>query len=284
MNGATSIPIPASLNAAWNNSGSSDNPLMVYQPSANNGAGEEWELWQARYNFTSNNSAFANAWSACFGGTISMASNGILPNGGLSATRISYVATNITEDDVVSGVINHAMAVDLPDCNGHVYPATAGDCSSDPGYPAEGQYFVFSPNVNCGSYTQTLLQNMVCVAGKKYGFVATDFAGAVDVNVESSSDWFQDGNPGTGPAWCTLSGGQVVICTPGTDPISQASIMSNGTEAPSYSGDIMGNLPWSQLEVVDPPTSFLGKHQKFGHPKISYTVTDYHKVYPTLLP
>src|ERR1035438_2104911 len=47
---------------------------------------------------------------------------------GLSATGIGYLPTTITQADVASGAIDHAIAVQLPGCYKFVYPANRYDC------------------------------------------------------------------------------------------------------------------------------------------------------------
>jgi hypothetical protein len=71
-------------------------------------------------------------YSACWGGKLSMASsNGVFPAPyGLSASGIAYLPTTITEADVASGSIDHALAVEIPGCYQDVYPADRDDCSS----------------------------------------------------------------------------------------------------------------------------------------------------------
>ena len=106
----TEVPIPSY--AALN--GSADDPLMIYQPSTGTG----WEFWQVQSNPD-------GSYSACWGGKLDMStSSGVFPDPfGLSATGISYLGTMITEADVASGSINHAIAVAIPGCYGYVYPA-----------------------------------------------------------------------------------------------------------------------------------------------------------------
>jgi hypothetical protein len=251
LNGATSVPIPSYVASGWNNDASSDNPLIIYSPSTN----KEYEFWQARYNDFS-----PGAWSACFAGVMNMATgDGNLPHGGLSATQISYLATDITEEDAEAGVIDHAIAIDVPNCNGGVYPATAHDCQGSPtnwattagnSYVSEGSYLRFAPSVNCANYDQTKFENMVCIAGKTYGFVVTDFAGDVQINAEDVYDWSWGGNTGNGPTWGDNSnGGCCIITASGTDPLSVSQTPS-GQLQQEYPA---ANLPWSQVQVIDPP-------------------------------
>ena len=57
--------------------------------------------------------------------------DGVFPSPyGLSASGIGYLPTAITEADVASGAIHHAIAVELPGCYGQVYPADRSDCDS----------------------------------------------------------------------------------------------------------------------------------------------------------
>jgi hypothetical protein len=210
----TEVPIPsyAVLN------GSSDNPLMVYQPSTGTG----WEFWQAQRNLD-------GSYSACWGGKLDLsASNGVFPSPfGLSATGISYLGTAITEADIASGSIDHAIAVDLPGCYSYVYPADREDCPSHPdnvpGQPPEGQWFRFPANLPMPSGLTPFAQ-MVFRAIQTYGMVVTDYAGAVMLEAEQPSDWAAEGGSGTDPITASWDG--------------QA----------EYS--VVANLPWSQLQAV----------------------------------
>ena len=210
----TEAPIPtyASLN------GSSDDPLMIYQPST----GTAWEFWEVQANPD-------GSYSACWGGKLSMStSNGVFPSPfGLSATGISYLGTTITEADVASGSIDHAIAVALPGCYGYVYPADREDCPSHPdnvpGQPPEGQWFRFPANLPMPSGL-TPFGQMVFKAIQTYGMVVTDYAGAVMLEAEQPSDWAAEGNSGTDPVTASWDG--------------QA----------EYS--VVANLPWSELQAV----------------------------------
>jgi hypothetical protein len=210
----TEAPIPsyASLN------GSSDGPLMIYQPSS----GTAWEFWQAQRNPD-------GSYSACWGGKLDMsATNGVFPRPfGLSATGISYLGTTITEADIASGSIDHAIAVAIPGCYGRVYPADREDCPSHPGnvlgQPPEGQWFRFPANLPMPSGL-TPFGQMVFQAIQTYGMVVTDYAGAVMLEAEQPSDWAAEGGPGTDPITASWDG------------------------QPEYS--VVANLPWSELQAV----------------------------------
>lgn len=207
------IPIPS---YAYLN-GSSDNPLVIYQPSTMT----DWELWRAQKNSN-------GTYSACWGGKLDMASStGVFPSPyGLSATGISYLATTITEADIASGHIDHAIAIDLPRCNESVYPADRHDCGSDPGQPAEGQWFRLPANLPMPGGLTPFAQ-MVFRALQRYGAVVTDFAGGVMVEAEQRIDWGEEGYSGTDPITASWDG------------------------LPAYK--VLASLPWSSLQAVDPP-------------------------------
>ncbi|MGH9105617.1 MAG: hypothetical protein ACRDZX_07225, partial [Acidimicrobiales bacterium] len=205
------VPDYASLN------GSSDNPLVVYQPST----GTDWEFWQAA-------KAVTGGYSACWGGQLKVkASGGIFPAPyGMSATGISYLATAITEADVASGSIHHALAIQLPRCDGFTYPADRGDCAEDAGQPPEGQWFRLPANLPVPPGLAPFAR-MVMRALQRYGAVVTDRAGAVMVVAEQSSDWSAEGGTGTDP------------------------ITASWTGLSEYK--VIAGLPWGDLQAVTPP-------------------------------
>jgi hypothetical protein len=212
----TELPIPSYANL----NSSSDSPLIIYQPSS----GSEWELWQANRNAN-------GTYSACWGGKLSLAStDGVFPAPfGLAASGIGYLPTTITEADVASGSIDHAIAVQLPGCYAYVYPADRSDCNSHgndgSSQPNEGQWFRFPASLAMPSGLTPYAQ-MVFRAVQTYGMVVTDYAGAVMLQSEQPSDWAAEGNTGTDPITTSWDG--------------QA----------EYS--VVASLPWSDLQAVDP--------------------------------
>ena len=101
----TEAPIPSF--AALNGSG--DNPLDVWSTAG------VYEIWQA-------NQLSSSAWEGCYGGYGPMSTfTGVFAgNKGRTATSISDVATMVTEADVASGSINHAISIQITDGNGWV--------------------------------------------------------------------------------------------------------------------------------------------------------------------
>ena len=196
-----------------------DSAMVVYQPSSHTA----WELWRAQR-------SAAGSWFACAGGRLNTAtSDGVFPSPtGLSATGISYLATMITESDVQSGAIGHALALDLTACNYYTAPAVRGDCGSDPGQPPEGTLFRLPADLAMPSGL-TPFGALVFRALQTYGAVATDQAGAVAIQAESGSDWTAEGHHGTDPLTSSWAG------------------------KPEYA--VLDGIPWQNLQVVTPPAA-----------------------------
>jgi hypothetical protein len=206
------LPIPPAATTL----GYSDSPLIIDQPSTHT----DWELWQVEKNSD-------GTWSACWGGKLNTAtSDGVFPVPyGLSGSGISYLATTITNADVASGAIDHALAVDLPACNAPaVAPANRTDCGSDAGQPSEGQWYRLPATLAMPSGL-TPFGQMVFHALQNYGMVVTDRAGAVMVQAENADDWSAEGNSGASPMTTSWAG------------------------QPEYS--VLNGIPWGSLEVVN---------------------------------
>ena len=210
----TAIPIPPGANAVL--SGTADNPLIVYQPST----ATEWEFWQA--------TDTGGSWSACWGGKLTNvgASDGAFADPyGMSGSGISYLGTVITEADVQSGSINHAVAMQVHTCDGSVAPADRTDCGAIPGSVAEGQRLRFPPGLAMPAGLTSFGQ-MVFRAIQNYGAVVTDRSGGVNLVAEAGADWAYEGHAGT-------------------DPITASWGAQNASSA-------LNGMPWSALEVLQP--------------------------------
>jgi len=216
------IPIPANAQPG----DSSDGILTIYQPSSHT----DWELWRASY--------AGGAWSACWGGRLDMAtSDGVFPFPyGETASGISNLATEITEADVASGSIDHAIAIQVlgdscdwsaSSVHGGLYPADRSDCGySTPGQPAEGQWFRFPPDLAMPSGL-TPFASMVFNAIQTYGAIVVDQGPAVAIEVDQPSAWTGEGHQGPDPITTSMEG-----------------------EA-GY--QVVANLPWQQLQAIEPP-------------------------------
>ncbi|HUC14788.1 MAG TPA: hypothetical protein VMS00_10085 [Acidimicrobiales bacterium] len=205
---------------------SSDKILTVYQPSS----GRDWEFWEATDN--------GGSWSACWGGKLNMAtSDGVFPRPyGETGSGISNLATEITEADVASGTIDHAIGIEVVGnqcdwdnkaANGGLYPADRTDCGYQiPGAPMEGQWFRFPTDMAMPSGLAPFAE-MVFKAVQTYGMVVVDQGGAVGLEADQPIVWRAEGNHGTDPITTSLRGLAVY--------------------------KVLADLPWSSLQVVDPP-------------------------------
>jgi len=219
------IPVPSYLNL----NGSGDNPLGLYDPSTD----QLWEFWQ----FGGSNGNF----TACWGGQVPLGTTtGVFPqNYGLSATGISYVATTITENDVASGSINHAVAVILPsNCAHYIFPADRGDCNGS-NQPHEGQWFRFAPGTSMPGGLTPFAQ-MVFKAISTYGMIVVDQGGAVMLEAEQDADWGAQGHSGPAPVGQSWNGRQ------------------------EY--QVVASLPWQDLQAIDEPFSLTAQPQPTGYP------------------
>jgi hypothetical protein len=220
----TEVPIPSYAVAG----SSSDEILTVYQPSTS----REWEFWQAQDN--------GGSWSACWGGEMDMAtSDGVFPNPyGETASGIANLATEITEADIASGSIDHAIAFEVlgNECDwdsatqyGGLYPADRSDCGEAiSGAPMEGQWFRFAPGTAMPSGLTPFAQ-MVFKAIQTYGMVIVDQGGAVALEADQTSVWAAEGNSGTDPITASVDGLE------------------------GY--QLVASLPWQDLQAIDVPQS-----------------------------
>jgi hypothetical protein len=229
-----SLPIPPAaalgrpITSAFNYE--SDLPLIII----NTTTGIAYEIWQA----TPDQSGTVTSWTATVGGSQiwTPANNGIVvPTGTtiLSGSGISYSALLLTAADVSAGVAAHMLAWVSPVGSGpQVAPATTTDMGSTPSgstyanYPHEGTIFRFPPGTAI-STSWPLLEQIIGTAIRDYGIVIADIGGALQVQAQGPPGGF-----GTSP-----------------DPVSSA--LGSDQE---YA--VLQDLPWSTLEVVNPPANW----------------------------
>ena len=220
--GTGPVPIPSNAYTA----GGPDRTMDVYQPSSDTG----WELWKVAAPGTSQ-----SAWSACWGGSLHPSqSSGVFPGHyGSSASGLSYLATAITEQDVASGQIAHALAFQIPQCNGHTAPADRNDSTGCgvAGAPPEGTWFRMPGSVQMPTNLTPLAQ-MVFRALQTYGVVVFDHAGTVMIQAEDTADWAFEGNSGANP----------MISAFGT---------TNGQVNSEWT--VLSGIPWASLQVICAP-------------------------------
>ncbi len=247
-----SVPIPS-----WApTSGPADDVLTIYQPSSST----VWELWQAHQvaagasGGTGPGSTGNQGWSACWAGKAFMRTfSGVFPAPyGETASGISNLATEVTEADIQSGSINHAIGLQIVNCSSDIFPANRADCGTHAGDPAEGQWFRFATSVNCANYDATPFENEVCLAGQQWGFVVVDHGGSDAIEADyATASWTDEGNPGPVGSWQDNPIGGCCIFAGGGGPLEDAFVTSSGTYEQEW--QVIASLPWSQLQVVDPP-------------------------------
>lgn len=211
--GAT-IPVPANVALT----GSSDNPLVLYQPSSHT----DWELWRVTHT--------GDDWAACWGGKMQVSSSSpeAIPYPyGMAASGIPYLATMITDTDIASGHIDHAIALQMPTCSAPpVSPANRTDCGHDLGQPPYGTRFRFPRSLTMPT-SLTPFARMVFTAVQRYGLILTDRSGDVAIIAEI---------PATSPTQTKSS----------TD-----AIFRSWDGAPEY--QVVASLPWDRLVAVSEP-------------------------------
>ena len=221
------VPVPGNIVL----NGTADNPLVLYSTSLD----RIWEFWQFQRS--------GNGYSACWGGSavLSTFSGVFPPYYGLSASGINYLGTTVTEQDIASGAIDHAIAVILPpsNCNGNIYPADRGDCPSNPGQPSEGSWFRFAPGTQMPGGLTPFAQ-MVFRAILTYGLIVVDQGGAVMIWAEQTSDWAAEGHSGTDPLSASWAGQQ------------------------EY--QVVAALPWANLQALSVPVSAVQQPRPSGEP------------------
>lgn len=210
----TSVPIPDHVVL----SGSSDNPLIIYQPSTNS----DWELWQVAHS--------DGQWEACWGGKLNTAdSSGTFTEPyGLSASGISYLATMVTDADVTSGHIDHAIALQMPTCSAPpIPPANRTDCPRADGQPPYGTRFRFPLSMQPPKGLSTFAK-MVFIAVQRYGLVLTDQAGDVAIVAGRDAD-------------------------PHATSGAHSPLVSSWDGLPEYR--VVASLPWNRLVAVGAPAT-----------------------------
>ena len=117
-------------------------------------------------------------------------------------------------------------------CTGDTYPATNPypDCTGPGTALKEGDYFRLSSAASCPS--TPALAAMVCAAIKNYGMIVMDRntanPGSVYLEGENPVDWTFDGHGGTAPITAAMG--------------------------PDNQGNVLNAIPWSDLQLVKPPT------------------------------
>jgi hypothetical protein len=214
------VPLPAGAVAA----GGSDAQLTVWQPSAD----KLWEFFHMH--------RAAGGWHAGWGGEMDDVSGnpgyftyvGESTNWGATATGLPLLGGLVTLDDLQRGVIDHALAIAIPQAAKGVWswPAQRGDGGFLDGggttYIPEGTRFRLDPTVNVASLNLPPVDRMLALAAQQFGVVVRDQSGSV-------SFYGQDPTPAGSNPWPAAFGHQ--------DPAG-----------------VLAKFPWGDLQALQPPS------------------------------
>jgi hypothetical protein len=220
------VPIPADAQPAEG----PDAQMVVWQPSTN----KMWEFYEMQRE--------SDGWHAAWGGAMRDVSRnpgyysprawpGALSNWGATASSLPIAGGVITLADIQRGVIDHALAIDLPYPRADVWawPAQRTDgTGTEPGAIPEGAHLRLDPSLDIPALHLPRLVQMMAEAAQRYGIVVRD------QTHHAIGFFIQDPTP------------------TGSNPFAN----SNGT--PSATGpfqgmwpnDLLKYFPWSHLEVL----------------------------------
>jgi hypothetical protein len=190
------VPIPDDAVPA----DSPDAHLTVWQPATD----RLWEFFRAR--------KLADGWHAAWGGAIKNVSSspgyydenswpGLSgPHWGATATSLPVIAGTMLIDELQSGEIPHALALNIPWAKPDIYawPAQRSDGrSTDPNAIPEGARFRLDPALDIDKLNLPPMTHMIAKAVQRYGMIVRDQTGqAVGFFAENFSQYGT--NPYTG--------------------------------------------------------------------------------------
>lgn len=231
----SAVPIPASAAPA----NCSDADFAVLQQQSN-GAIKEWEFWKA-------SKSASGTWAAEWGGVINnvLTDRGVAsslqwtdPTGptwasrqsstdwNVTASSVSMIAGAITDSDLASRQIDHALAIAVPEAaaGNWMWPAERTDGASTAPYALpEGAHLRLNPSLNIASLHLSPLVAILAQAAQTYGIVVRD-------QTYSSNAFVAEQPPAgqTSPVYGLLGGLS----------LSKA----------------LAAFPWSQLQLLNAPT------------------------------
>lgn len=169
---AAGVPIPAGARPAAGN----DAHMVVWQPSTDT----MWEFWHLRRSGTD--------WQADWGGVMHQVSRdpgvfrGEVSDWGATATSLPLVGGLITPAELRRGVIDHALALAIPQTRAGRFAAPAQRSDgrvAGPGEIPEGARLRLDPAVDVDSLGLPPLTLMLARAAQRYGIIVRDNAGVV---------------------------------------------------------------------------------------------------------
>lgn len=189
------VPLPAGAVPA----AGTDKHLVVWQPHTD----RLWEFWRLE--------RIGSGWSAGWGGAMDDVSSdpgaynrhawpGAQPWWGASASSLSIAGGLITFADLEAGVINHALAISLPEIRAGVYALPArrsdGTSTSLTALP-EGAHLQLDPRLDIRALQLPRLTRMIAEAAQRYGIFVRD--GAADVTFYAQDPTPTGADPYAGP-------------------------------------------------------------------------------------
>jgi hypothetical protein len=189
------VPLPADAQPA----AGTDGHLVVWQPSTN----RLWEFWRLEQ--------LSTGWRAAWGGAMRNVSTnpGVYgrkawpdasPYWGASASSFSIAGGLITLEDLEKGVINHALAIGIPDVRAGVYASPAqrtdGASTSSLSLP-EGAHLRLEPGLDLTALHLPRLTLMIAEAAQRYGIFVRDHTASVSFYAQDPTPTGM--NPYAGP-------------------------------------------------------------------------------------
>ena len=213
------VPLPTEAKPA----AGTDKHLVVWQPSTD----RLWEFWQLEDT--------SEGWQAAWGGAMQNAASdpgvygpeawpGAGKGWGASASSLSIAGGLITLEDLEKGVINHALAIGVPDVRAGVYASPAqrtdGTSTNLLSLP-EGAHLRLDPSLDLATLHLPRLTLMIAEAAQRYGIFVRDTTGTV-------SFYAQDPIP------------------TGTEPYTGPHGYFEGLTP----GQLLASFPWSRLQLL----------------------------------
>jgi hypothetical protein len=191
------VPLPPDAHPA----SGTDGHLVVWQPSTD----RLWEFWRLVHG--------TEGWYATWGGAM----RGVSSNPGVygpeawpgaesawggDASSLSLPGGLVTLEDLKEGVINHALALAIPDVRAGVFAAPAkrdDGISTNPVSLPEGAHLRLDPNLNLAALHLSRLTLMIAEAAQRYGIFIRSRGNTI-INFYAQDPTPAGGNPYVGPS------------------------------------------------------------------------------------
>lgn len=207
------VPIPAGAQPA----AGTDHTMVVYQPSRD----RLWEFWLMHLD--------GGTWHAQWGGEMNGVANGPgffhgpgpSRGWGASASGLAVLGGLITPQELTSGVIDHALALAVPDVRAGEFAAPAQRTDGrvrPPGGIPEGSHLRLDPTLDVAALNLPPVANAIALAAQRYGIVVRDYAGNIAFYAEDP-------------------------LTLGSDPYP----VLFGSQSPSA---LLASFPWNRLQLL----------------------------------